>query len=111
MKRQKLGAKRRKPITTHKNDVQNSTVGQSSRPAIGGVIRPRRNRPGTVALREIRRYQKTTGLLLPRKPFIRLIREVLQDIYPSNAILWQKNALLAIQEAAEAYLVDIFPRG
>jgi histone H3 len=48
-------------------------------PSYGGVKKPHRFRPGTVALREIRKYQKSTDLLLRKLPFQRLVREVSQD--------------------------------
>jgi histone H3 len=74
--------------------------------AAGGVKKPHRYRPGTVALREIRRYQKSTDLLIRKLPFQRLVREIAQDM---NANLrFQSPALLALQEAAEAYLVSLF---
>lgn len=41
--------------------------------------KPHRFRPGTVALREIRRYQKSTELLIRKLPFQRLVREIAQD--------------------------------
>jgi histone H3 len=66
----------------------------------------RRYRPGTVALREIRRYQKTSDLLIRKLPFQRLVREICQD-YRSNIRL-QGSALLALQESSEAYLVGLF---
>ena len=46
---------------------------------LGGVMKPHRYRPGTVALREIRRYQKSTELLIRKLPFQRLVREIAQD--------------------------------
>ncbi len=49
-----------------------------SAPACGGVKKPHRYRPGTVALREIRRYQKSTELLIRKLPFQRLVREISQ---------------------------------
>merc|ERR1712243_130036 len=52
---------------------------QKSAPATGGVKKPHRYRPGTVALREIRRYQKSTELLIRKLPFQRLVREIAQD--------------------------------
>jgi len=73
---------------------------------VGGKQKPHRYRPGTVALREIRRYQKCTDLLLRRLPFQRLVREVSQDL--KGDMRWQSTALLALQEAAEAYLVSLF---
>ena len=75
-------------------------------PATCGVKKPHRFRPGTVALREIRRYQKTTDLLIQKLPFQRLVREIAQDI--KEDIRFQSTALLAIQEASEAYLVGLF---
>ena len=52
---------------------------RKSAPATGGVKKPHRYRPGTVALREIRRYQKSTELLIGKLPFQRLVREIAQD--------------------------------
>ncbi len=51
-----------------------------SAPATGGIKKPHRYRPGTVALREIRRYRKSTDLLIRKMPFQRLAREVVQDL-------------------------------
>ena len=72
----------------------------------GGVKKPRRYRPGTVALREIRRYQKSTDLLIRKLPFQRLVREIAQDF--KSDLRFQHTAILALQEAAEAYLVGLF---
>jgi histone H3 len=74
--------------------------------ATGGVKKPHRYRPGTVALREIRKYQRTTELLIRRLPFQRLVREISQDW--KTDIRFQSSALLALQEASEAYLVGLF---
>ena len=79
---------------------------RKSAPASGGVKKPHRYRPGTVALREIRRYQKSTDLLLRKLPFQRLVREIAQDY--KNDLRFQSAAILALQEAAEAYLVSLF---
>ena len=70
----------------------------------------RRNNPGVVALREIRFYQKSRVLLIPMRPFIRLIREIALDHTPSwgGHWRWQVNALFALQQAAESYLVGLF---
>ena len=75
-------------------------------PATGGVKKPHRYRPGTVALREIRKYQKSTELLIRKLPFQRLVREIAQDF--KTDVRFQTSAVLAIQEAAEAYLVELF---
>ena len=77
-----------------------------SAPACGGLKKPHRYRPGTVALREIRRYQKSTELLFRKLPFQRFVREVAQD-YKTD-LRFQGSAVLALQEAAEAYLVGLF---
>ena len=73
---------------------------------MGGVKKPHRYRPGTVALREIRRYQKTTELFIRKAAFGRLVREIAQDI--KTDLRFQTTALMAMQEAAEAYLVGLF---
>ena len=65
----------------------------------------RRYRPGTVALREIRRYQKTSELLIQGMPFQRLVREITQVHNPY--LQFQSGAILALQESAEAYLVGL----
>ena len=67
---------------------------------------PRATKPGTVALREIRRYQRSTELLLRKLPFMRLIREIAQE-YKSD-LRFQSLAIMALQEASEAYLVRLF---
>ncbi|KAI9605078.1 hypothetical protein H4Q26_003049 [Puccinia striiformis f. sp. tritici PST-130] len=65
-----------------------------------------RYRPGTVALREIRRYQKSTELLIRKLPFQRLVREIAQDF--KTDLRFQSSAVMALQESAEAYLVGLF---
>jgi histone H3 len=75
-------------------------------PPTGGVKKPHRYRPGTVALREIRRYQKSTELLIRKLPFQRLVREIAQDF--KTDLRFQSSAVMALQEASEAYLVSLF---
>ncbi|KIM46096.1 hypothetical protein M413DRAFT_64487, partial [Hebeloma cylindrosporum] len=76
--------------------------------------KPHRFRPGTVALREIRKYQKSTDLLLRKLPFSRIVREITMEMTTdtnfrdSANLRWQSSALLALQEATEAYLVHLF---
>jgi histone H3 len=79
---------------------------RKSAPGMGGVKKPHRYRPGTVALREIRRYQKTTDLLIRKLLFQRLVREIAQRF--RNDLRFQSTAIEALQEAAEAYLVGLF---
>ncbi|MDC0367009.1 hypothetical protein OAM67_01135 [bacterium] len=71
-----------------------------------GFRRKPKFRPGTVALREIRKYQKSTELLIRKLPFQRLVREIAQDF--KSDLRFQGSAVLALQEAAEAYLVGMF---
>ena len=72
----------------------------------GGIKRPHRFRPGTVALREIRRFQKSTELLIRKLPFQRLVREIASEF--RNDLRFQSSAVLALQEASEAYMVGLF---
>ena len=83
-----------------------SKAARKTAPATGGVKKPHRFRPVTVALREIRKYQKSTDLLLRKLPFQRLVREIAQEFKAD--LRFQSSAVLALQEAAEAYLVGLF---
>ncbi|XP_030787159.1 histone H3.3-like [Rhinopithecus roxellana] len=78
---------------------------RKSAPSTGGVKKPHRYRPGTVALREIRRYQKSTELLIRKLSFQRLVREIAQDF--KTDLRFQSTAIGALQEASEAYLVGL----
>eukprot|EP01041_Mallomonas_annulata_P001951 gene1951-3787_t len=80
------------------------TSGGFAVPPAGGR---RRYRPGEKALREIRYYQKNTDLLIRKLPFARLVREV-QTYFFRKEYRWQANAVIALQEAAEAHLVGLF---
>ncbi|XP_065081818.1 histone H3-like [Ochlerotatus camptorhynchus] len=107
-----------KRVTIMPKDIQLSTGGKAPRkqlatkaarksaPATGGVKKPHRYRPGTVALREIRRYQKSTELLIRKLPFQRLVRDIAQDF--KTDLRFQSSAVMALQEASEAYLVGLF---
>lgn len=80
--------------------------------------KPHRYRPGTVALREIRKYQKSTDLLIRKLPFSRLVKEVAFELFRDSqsgggralqpVFRWQSAAIAALQESAEAYLVHMF---
>ena len=101
------GALTRAPPTHRAPRKQLATkAARKSAPATGGVKKPHRYRPGTVALREIRRYQKSTELLVRKLPFQRLVREIAQEF--KTDLRFQGSAVLALQEAAEAYLVGLF---
>ena len=75
-----------------------------------GVIQKTRKKykfkSGTVCVREIKKIQKTTKLLIQKSPFKRIIKEITQDY--TQGIIYQKNALEALQEAAEDYVIEIF---
>ncbi|KAH7676098.1 histone H3 [Aphelenchoides avenae] len=69
-------------------------------------MRPHRYRPGTVALREIRHFQKSNELLIPKKNFMLLVREIAQDHMVH--LLFARECFDALQEAAEAFLKGLF---
>jgi histone H3/H4 len=91
-----------KPTPTPDDDGDDD----ETRRAPGAAKKPHRFRPGTVALREIRRYQKSTELLIRRLPFQRLVREISQEF--KTDLRFQASAVAALQEASEAYLVGLF---
>lgn len=71
------------------------------------VTRKYKFKPGTVALREIRKYQKTTELLIPKASFARVVREVMEECSDSVTRI-QSNAVLALQEATEEVISSVF---
>ena len=97
-----------------KQTARKSTGGKAPRKQLAskaarepsGVKKSHRFRPGTVALREIRRYQKTTELLIRKLPFQRFAREMSWDFMTD--IRFTSSALAALQEATEAYVVGLF---
>ncbi|XP_033056290.1 histone H3.3A-like [Trachypithecus francoisi] len=88
----------RKPLAT-------KAAGKST-PSTGGARKPHRYRPGTVALREIRHYQKSTELLIRKLRLPPLLREIAQDL--KTDLPFQSAAFRALQEASAAYLVGLF---
>ena len=72
----------------------------------GRLVKVGRFRPGVMALREIRHYQKSSALLIRKLPFQRLVREIAHDF--KTDLRFQGAALLCLQEVAEAYLVRLF---
>ena len=90
--------KAHKPLLGRVKPPRKRGAGQSAAPK-----KPHRYRPGTVALPEIRRYQKSTELLIRRLPFQRLVWEIAQ-----GRLNFASGAILALQEAAEAYLIGLF---
>ena len=102
-----------KASTACKSTTGNRPPGQLTRcgaqnsqgPMMARVRRRHRYRPGTVALREIRKYQKSTELFIRKLPFQRLVRQICHDMNKFHS--WQSTAMLALQEATEAYLVTL----
>ena len=79
---------------------------RKSAPLPSNIKKAHRYRPGTVALREIKRYQKSTELLIRKLPFQRLVRTIANE--KKNDLRFQSLAVLALQEASESYLVGLF---
>ncbi|KAL8855188.1 MAG: hypothetical protein Q9221_000094 [Calogaya cf. arnoldii] len=115
------------PLATKRPKGRPSTGGKAvARKSIGGApkakrkssgvqARPqtrkaRRYKPGTIALREIRRYQRSTDLLLLKLPFSRLVREIALSLVLAGGetLRWQSQAIQALQESAEAFMVHLF---
>jgi len=116
-KRSKATARKSTGAGPVRSNVGGSRGGGGRGSGRGGDAEPRqkkRFRPGTVALREIRRYQKSTDLLIRKLPFSRVVREIALDLttdmndYSTSALRWQSSAILALQEATEAFLVHLF---
>ena len=86
-------------------------VSRKRAPPTGGVKKPRRYRPGTVALRQIRHYQTTTDTLIPKRSFQLLVQEVVQKECQFRGIdckRMQSMALLGLQTACEQYVIELF---
>ena len=90
------------------------SIGNGKRPSTarlrqpkGRIRKARRFRPGTVALRQIRKYQSSTELLIRKLPFQRLVKEVVYQLFQQQ-YRFQSTALLALQEASEDFLVRMF---
>jgi len=100
----------RKSTAPPANPQRRPKVSKSPGGRGSGTPGKRRFRAGTRALMEIRKFQKSTDLLIPRLPFSRLIKEIAMQVAgASNPHLrFQSSALMALQEAAEAFLVTLF---
>jgi histone H3 len=72
------------------------------------VRKPHHWRPGMVAAREICKFQKTTDLLIRKAPFQRVVQEIIQQVSQKSDLQMQSTAILALQEAVEYFMVDVF---
>ena len=108
--RQQHGGKAPRKELTIKAATKRARQKKKTRQNQEGGRAKKRYRPGTVALREIRRYQKKTELLIRKLPFRQYCREVAQDVKPTSItnLRFSSLAFDALQEATEAYLVGLF---
>jgi len=106
MARTKQTARKSTGGKTPRKQLATKAARKSAVHASKKVHKPHRYRPGTVALREIRKYQKSTEVLIRKLPFQRLVREIAQNY--KTELRFQSAAVMALQEAAEAYLVGVF---
>lgn len=92
------GVKKQRPTTPEALASSNAPVSTTKK--------PHRFRPGTVALREIRKYQKSTALLIRRRPFQRIVKKIANGV--KTGVRFQSSALLTLQEVTETYLTGLF---
>ncbi|XP_021280145.1 histone H3-like centromeric protein HTR12 isoform X2 [Herrania umbratica] len=95
------------PGTSPARVLRTRKTGGQATPSQGTSKKPHRFRPGTRALQEIRKYQKSWKPLIPAASFIREVRAITYQLAP-DINRWKAEALVAIQEAAEEYLVQLF---
>jgi len=96
----------RKRTFSQNTGVKHAVASGSTATATSKKRKAFRYRPGTVALREIRQYQKNTDLLIRKRPFGSLVKEIAHNQNPD--LRFQSEAMLALQEASEAYIVGLF---
>merc|ERR1711988_742476 len=106
MARTKQTARKSSGGKAPRKQLNNKLKEQKDSPVAAGAKKPHRYRPGTVALREIRKYQKSTDMLMRKLPFQRLLREVAQEF--KQDLRFQASTIAALQEASEAYVVGLF---
>jgi histone H3 len=99
------------PVSANADDIKKETVedGDTVDPALRKVRKPPRFKPGTVALRDIRREQKSTDYSFPRASFRRLVKTMLNDLAPEGqSYRITEKALEAIQQDTEAWLTALY---
>ncbi|CAL8464839.1 g4374 [Coccomyxa elongata] len=105
-RRPEVGRRPATKSTPHKSRRGSRGVRSPGGRAPAADKKPHRFRPGTVALREIRRYQRSTELLIRKLPFARLCREI-TNLFAPEPFRWTAEALLAMQEATEDFMVHL----
>ena len=110
VKTSKKTKRKQKPTgkSTVKSTVVVSTTSNNNKTKMTNPTSRRRYQPGMKTLREIRKFQKSTDLLIPALPFSRLVREIVQTVTEGQQFRFQSLAIKALQEASEAYLVGFF---
>ncbi|CAN8295956.1 unnamed protein product [Cochlearia groenlandica] len=98
MARTKHFATRSRPSSSSSSSSSNQTIGSKKK----------RYKAGSLALRQIRHFQKSTQLLIPSASFIRQVRIITHACSPDQVTRWTAEALVALQEAAEDFLVSLF---
>ncbi|DBA90778.1 hypothetical protein WJX77_003016 [Trebouxia sp. C0004] len=109
VKQNQKTANKQKKVAPTKTPTRRQPVAVDHTQRTEGARGPRktfRYRPGTVALREIRKYQRSTELLIRKLPFARLVRELTNDVAP-EPFRWTAEGLLALQEATEDFIVHL----
>ncbi|KAL4447997.1 hypothetical protein ABPG75_005216 [Micractinium tetrahymenae] len=103
-------ARTKQKATSPSKRTAGKTPGKKTRSPLktkaAAAKKPHRFRPGTVALREIRKYQRSTALLIRKAPFARLAREITNNVAP-EPFRWTVEAMMALQEATEDFIVHL----
>ena len=94
--------------STEETNSQPIVLSRRQQPPLQNERKSRRFRPGTLALKEIRRYQRSTERLIPKAPFKRLVKEILSQQGDGDVIRIQAEAIDVLQEAVEAYMFSLF---
>lgn len=115
MARSKASKKTSEKVHDEKKKLTSQKIARKSAPVETGVKKKRRSRPGKAALRQIKRYQRSTDLLMQKAPFHRkstfsiyLVRQMLKELNFETEFRFQSAALHALQEATQAAVVSLF---
>lgn len=103
--RASMGARERNTSGDNAND---DNRGQGNRTRQRKQMKPRKKKPGVRALMEIKKFQSSVHLLIPKLPFGRLIREILIQVAGTSSLRVTRECLAALQESSELYMVHYF---